>query len=307
MNHPLKSWRLGAALLIAGSTTVIAQDQEPVTPESPSDKAKLIEVLGKLEGSEGMSMNGSIRHSTPKEAGGDAAVGGMQAMVLGANVETENHFEGGLEFQLQEKGKVAARSTSKGMPRFRYFSNGKREVTSMFFEGDPVVISRAIDELTQLSDIGRIVRAVEASDEVRSSVRDGNRVYEAVLPASFLQEQEPEDAAIAALGGGSTERVDAEFLVDANGRIAEVTYKVVRANPMADLLGNLGGAEVVVGGGSGAESLDDLPDDVREMVEEALGGLGGDSEDTTTYRMKIGRASKELQEAQQVLMAELAF
>lgn len=305
----LARFRFAAALIPFAALSVASlQAQEegkqddgsaPATATAPEPKDILVEALGRMQAQEGFSFTGEVEGDEPEDEE-DGAAGGVIVRTVGAG-DQENHFLGAFEYQRLPGGVTVARSTETSLPRFEHLAKGKKNVTALRYSKEPMTPGRALDELGRLSDWERMTSALAAVDTVESKVRGGQQVVSFMLPKSYLQAE-----GIEALIGGDAPTASVEITIDANGRCAEARFEVKRSSRLSGLLeGGLGGANVRVVGGAGGSSLDDLPDEIRDMVEGELGKRLGGNEEVTVYRVRIGKPLAALAGVQKRLMPDL--
>jgi hypothetical protein len=256
----MRAGLLVITLNLACSVLAAQESQERPAPPPAGDVSILVSALGLLERPEGCAFEGSATIKKP-------AINEDETDAMIVHVGIEDHparsepFTGAIEAVRTDQGETLLLSKS-GLPGFAIYHRGTKTVTRTNFESRPVNPSRLAGDLDCLLKPADLVAAVKSAKlDVQSE--DGLTVFRGDLPKRLIKGRRSEDQEVQMFSmAPKVLKVQGEFRVDSQGRLAGLKFSVLRSDPGAALRRRLEEAAEEGGGlAIGPGDLEDLDSD----------------------------------------------
>ena len=206
-----------AGLSIAGTSIATTQDEEP----SP-----LVEILSRVFEAREFLFDGQVEYREPKS---DDGFGGATIVIGPGGGSGGEDFEGKIE-AWRTAGKELIIASKDALPGMAFFDNGDRSVTRTLFEEGGIRTGRLTRDISCLLDPDRLMARIKKVEWKTVTRDDGSLVFEGALPGSIIR---PGAVGPIAIMAPRVLRVEASFVVSAEGKLTAFAFTVVRSDPMA--------------------------------------------------------------------------
>jgi len=215
-----------AVLLVPLSGAGPGEAPEPAAPKEPPPSARLLAAIAKA-GSGPFAVSGSVQR---KKAAGGAMGGGV---IVSRSGGEKPPYEGRFHAWVPKREELVVVSP-RALPGFEIFRSDDGDVTRITYESDAPSVAELRNDLVALLDTDRLAKwlgraELEAvTDEETGAVRFSGEAPRRLVPTR--------SSGPMGIMKDRILRIEVALELTAEGRLAEAEFRVVRADPLPELL-----------------------------------------------------------------------